>query len=118
MNRYFRQSWIGLAAGLASSPALIATQDNTLVAIALAAIIFGSSSLALGVVINMIVSAFLGMSYGLLFRHEVPDAGSAIAWGLVYGLLWWFIGPMTLQPISAGALAGLPKPPPRFFRLW
>src|SRR5262245_45683233 len=39
MNRYFRQRWIGLAAGLASSLALIATQDNTLVAIALAAII-------------------------------------------------------------------------------
>jgi hypothetical protein len=64
--------------------------------------IFGSSSLALGVVINMMVSAFLGMSYGLLFRHEAPDAGSAIAWGLVYGLLWWFIGPMTLLPILLG----------------
>jgi hypothetical protein len=64
--------------------------------------IFGGSSLALGVVINMIVSAFIGMSYGLLFRHEAPDAGSAIAWGLVYGLLWWFIGPMTLLPILLG----------------
>ena len=61
--------------------------------------IFGSSSLAFGVVVNMIVSAFIGMSYGLLFRHEAPDAGSAVAWGLVYGLLWWFIGPMTLLPI-------------------
>ncbi len=39
MNRYFRQGWIGLAAGLASSPALIATQDSALMAIALAAII-------------------------------------------------------------------------------
>jgi hypothetical protein len=64
--------------------------------------IFGSSSLAFGVVINMIVSAFIGMSYGLLFRHEAPDAGSAVAWGLVYGLLWWFIGPMTLLPILLG----------------
>ena len=64
--------------------------------------IFGSSSLVLGVVINMIVSAFLGMSYGLLFHHEAPDAGSAIAWGFVYGMLWWFIGPMTLLPILLG----------------
>jgi len=64
--------------------------------------IFGSSSLTFGVVINMIVSAFIGMSYGLLFRHEAPDAGSAIAWGFVYGLLWWFIGPMTLLPILLG----------------
>jgi len=64
--------------------------------------IVGSSSLAFGVVINMIVSAFIGMSYGLLFRHEAPDTGSAVAWGLVYGLLWWFIGPMTLLPILLG----------------
>jgi hypothetical protein len=27
---------------------------------------------------------------------------SAVAWGLVYGLLWWFIGPMTLLPILLG----------------
>jgi hypothetical protein len=26
------------------------------------------------------VSAFIGMSYGLLFRHEAPDAGSAVVW--------------------------------------
>ena len=64
--------------------------------------IFGSSSLAFGVVITTIVSAFIGMSYGLLFRNEAPDAGSAVAWGLVYGLLWWFIGPMTLLPILLG----------------
>src|SRR6266446_1337474 len=61
--------------------------------------VFGGSSLAFGVIVSMIVSAFIGMTYGLLFRHEAPDAASAVAWGLVYGLLWWFIGPMTLQPI-------------------
>ena len=63
------------------------------------ATVFGGSSLAFGVIANMIVSAFIGMTYGLLFRHEAPDAASAVAWGLVYGLLWWFIGPMTLLPI-------------------
>jgi hypothetical protein len=60
---------------------------------------FGGSSLVMGAVIIMGVSIFSGMCYGLLFRHEAPDAGSAVAWGLVYGLLWWFIGPMTLLPI-------------------
>jgi hypothetical protein len=59
----------------------------------------GGTSIVFGVVVNMIVSTLIGMTYGLLFRHEAPDAASAIAWGLVYGLLWWFIGPMTLQPI-------------------
>jgi hypothetical protein len=64
--------------------------------------LFGSSSLGLSVLVTMLVSVFIGISYGLLFRHEAPDAGSAVAWGLVYGLLWWFIGPMTLLPILLG----------------
>jgi hypothetical protein len=63
---------------------------------------FGGSSLVSGVVVIMSVSIFSGMGYGLLFRQEAPDAGSAVAWGLVYGLLWWFIGPMTLLPILLG----------------
>jgi hypothetical protein len=35
--------------------------------------VFGGSSLAFGAIVNMIVSAFIGISYGLLFRHEAPD---------------------------------------------
>jgi hypothetical protein len=62
----------------------------------------GGSSLALGFVIHMFISAMIGMSYGLLFRHEAPDFGSGVAWGLVYGLIWWFIGPLTLMPILLG----------------
>jgi hypothetical protein len=42
------------------------------------------------------------MSYGLLFRHESPNFGSAIGWGLLYGLIWWFVGPLTLMPILLG----------------
>jgi uncharacterized membrane protein YagU involved in acid resistance len=64
--------------------------------------VLGGSSLVLGVITSMMISTLIGMSYGLLFRHEAPDAGSAVAWGLVYGLLWWFIGPMTLLPILLG----------------
>ncbi len=42
------------------------------------------------------------MTFGLLFRYEAPNFGSGIAWGLVYGLCWWFIGPLTLMPILLG----------------
>jgi len=64
--------------------------------------IVGGSSLILGFVVNMVISALIGMSYGLLFRYEAPDFGSGVAWGLVYGLIWWFIGPLTLLPILLG----------------
>jgi uncharacterized membrane protein YagU involved in acid resistance len=64
--------------------------------------IVGGSSLILGFTVNMVISALIGMSYGLLFRYEAPDFGSGVAWGLVYGLIWWFIGPLTLMPILLG----------------
>jgi len=51
---------------------------------------------------SLAVSALLGASYGLLFHDEAPDLGSAIAWGLVYGLVRWYLDPLTLAPILAG----------------
>ena len=66
--------------------------------------VVGGSSLALGFAVNMAMSAVIGMTYGLLFRYESPDFGSGVAWGLVYGLIWWFIGPMTLMPIMLGGM--------------
>jgi hypothetical protein len=42
------------------------------------------------------------MSYGVLFQHEAPDFGSGVAWGVLYGVIWWFIGPLTLMPLLLG----------------
>jgi hypothetical protein len=42
----------------------------------------------------------MGISYGILFRREAPNLASGIAWGLVYGLIGWFVGPLTLFPIA------------------
>ena len=28
--------------------------------------------------------------------------GSSLAWGMLYGLAWWFLGPLTLMPILLG----------------
>ena len=62
----------------------------------------GGVSPLLGFVVHMIISALIGMSFGLLFQYEAPNLGSGVAWGLVYGLAWWFIGPLTLLPILLG----------------
>ncbi len=65
-----------------------------------AALMRGSFPLA-GLVILLVMSVLIGMGYGLLFAHESPDAGSGMAWGMLYGLTWWF-GPLTLMPILLG----------------
>ena len=59
----------------------------------------GGSSPALGFVVNMVVSVVIGGTYGLLFQREAPDFASGICWGLLYGLLWWFAGPLTFVPL-------------------
>ncbi len=66
-----------------------------------AAIVGGSSPL-LGFMVHLAISALIGMSFGLLFQHEAPNVGSGIVWGLLYGLIWWFLGALTLFPILLG----------------
>lgn len=63
----------------------------------------GGTSPVLGFLVHMVISALIGMSYGVLFQYESPNLGSGIAWGMVYGLVWWFLGPLTLMPILLGS---------------
>src|SRR6266498_824452 len=86
-----------LAGGLLFSLVMVAT--GTLPRVAA---IVGGSSPVLGFVVHLVISALIGMSYGVLFRHEAPNAGAGVAWGLLYGLVWWFLGPLTLFPSLLG----------------
>ncbi|GLV56007.1 hypothetical protein KDH_28510 [Dictyobacter sp. S3.2.2.5] len=67
----------------------------------MASLLRGSSPLA-SFAAYLIIGVLIGMSYGLFFHHESPDAGSSMAWGMLYGLAWWFLGPLTLMPILFG----------------
>ena len=84
MNRYFRQRWTGLAAGLASSPPLIATQDSTLVAIALAAII--------------------GMVFESVFRHTRYAYLDSLMTGAAFGIPLWASVSIIIFPIIGGQM--------------
>ena len=84
----------GLIGGLVSMPVMFATSVLPKVA--------GIDSTLVGfraVVIHLSVSAAIGMTYGLLFRDEASAPGDAITWGCLFGLIWWYLGPMTLLPL-------------------
>jgi hypothetical protein len=84
----------GLVGGLASSPIMLATGVlPTIAGLDTRLSTFG------GLLIHLLVSAFIGMSYGLLFRNEASSVGLGIAWGWVFGMIWWYVGPMTLLPL-------------------
>jgi uncharacterized membrane protein YagU involved in acid resistance len=61
-----------------------------------------SSSPVLGFVIHLCLSVPIGVSYAILFQRESPTVGAGILWGMLYGLVWWFFGPLTLFPLLLG----------------
>ncbi len=88
----------GIAGGLLYALVLLATGSWGQIA----AVVGGISPL-LGFVVHLLISVLVGASYGILFQREAPNLVSGIAWGLCYGLIGWFIGPLTLLPASQGA---------------
>lgn len=87
-----------VAGGLAFTVVMVQTD-----ALPVVASLIGRSSPTAGFLLHMVISAIIGATYGILFRREAYTYGAGMAWGLVYGLVWWFLGPLTLMPILLGA---------------
>jgi hypothetical protein len=62
----------------------------------------GSSSPWTGLLVHLVISFLIGASYGVLFRRQSHDLGSALGWGVSYGFFWWVLGPLTLMEILFG----------------
>jgi len=84
----------GCVGGIIASPVLLATGALPKIA-GLDTTFIGFR----GLLLHLLVSAAIGMAYGLLFRNEASSLGLGIAWGWVFGLIWWFAGPMTILPL-------------------
>jgi hypothetical protein len=84
----------GLVGGIVSSPVLLVT--GILPRIAGLDTSFGG---ARGLLIHLAISMLIGASYGLLFRNEASSLGLGVAWGWLFGLIWWYLGPLTFLPL-------------------
>jgi len=87
-------AFAGLIGGLVASPILFATG----VLSSVAGLDTHLSGLH-GFFVHLFVSVVIGMTYGLLFRNEASTLGLGVMWGWLFGLIWWYIGPMTLLPL-------------------
>jgi len=85
----------GLVGGIVASPVLLATGTLSTVA-GLGAKFLEFQAL----VIHLTVSAVIGATYGLLFRNEGSSLSVGVPWGCLFGLIWWYLGPMTLLPLA------------------
>ena len=84
----------GLAGGIVSSPIMLKTGVLTKVAG-----VDTSFTNSHGLLVHLLVSALIGMTFGLLFRNESSNLGAGVAWGWLFGLIWWYLGPMTILPL-------------------
>jgi len=57
-----------------------------------------------GLVVHLILAPLIGMGFSLLVRYTPGGHAAAISTGILYGLLVWVIGPLTLGPIWQGEL--------------
>src|SRR5215472_2808362 len=63
---------------------------------------YGELSSRMGtVVLHFAVALVIGATFGILFQKDVRGYGSSMAWGLAYGIFWWFLGPLTLSHVAA-----------------
>ena len=66
----------------------------------------GMPSAAGGFVVDMAISAAIGVSFAVLFGRRLSGIRSAVQFGLLYGAVWFLLGPLTFMPVMMGA--GLP----------
>lgn len=71
--------------------------------LAMIASMMGGSSSLLGLTIHLMISLGIGASFGILFFRLADGAIPSALWGLVYGFIWWFLGPLTMMPLMMGA---------------
>jgi hypothetical protein len=84
----------GFSGGLAALPLMI----HTGVIARLAGLDTGLT-LMIGSCLHLAVSTLIGASYGVLFRGETSNVAFGSLWGLLFGLIWWYAGPLTLLPL-------------------
>ena len=87
----------GLIGGVISGAALI-----QIGALPTAASLVRADSAGADFGVHVVIATILGAGFGVLIRHQHSGAGEALFWGLTYGALWWFLGPLTLMPLLTG----------------
>ncbi|MGE4112986.1 MAG: hypothetical protein AB7G36_02315 [Candidatus Nanopelagicales bacterium] len=66
------------------------------------AALVGSDSIAVGWLVHLAISAFIGGLFGLLLTGRSLGIGAWTGLGLVYGVVWWVLGPLLLMPAKLG----------------
>ena len=100
-NQPARFATAGVIGGLAGGLAFGAMMGLMGMFPAIAGLV-GSGSAMVGFLVHIAISLFIGLTFGLIFGSRSQIYGSAIGWGLLYGVVWWVLGPLVLMPLRLG----------------
>ena len=67
----------------------------------------GHPSVVTGFSVHLINSAIIGAGFAVVFSRFVNSTGSGLLNGLLYGGVWWLLGPLTLMPLFMGMGLGV-----------
>lgn len=62
----------------------------------------GQESATIGFVVHMIISAFIGATFGAIATRLPAGWGPVVMAGAVYGIVWWVLGALILMPLMLG----------------
>lgn len=62
----------------------------------------GSTSDGVGWVVHLVIAAVIGAIYGILVGPRGATIGAGWWLGLVYGAIWWVLGPLLIMPSLMG----------------
>lgn len=55
-----------------------------------------------GFLLHLIFSVVIGILFSIFLGHAARNAKRGIVLGLIYGLVWWFLGPLLIMPLWLG----------------
>jgi uncharacterized membrane protein YagU involved in acid resistance len=101
-NRSLTTSLIaGALAGLAGG-AVFGMMMALMGMLPMVAMLVGSESAAVGFIVHMAISAFIGAVYGVPAGRLPQSTGVAIGAGAANGIIWWVLGALIMMPLMLG----------------
>ncbi|MCE0488086.1 hypothetical protein [Ornithinimicrobium sediminis] len=66
------------------------------------AMLVGSEAVAVGWVVHLAISAFIGAAFVVLLGARVSSLGTGLGLGVAWGLVWWVLGALVAMPARLG----------------
>ena len=67
----------------------------------------GQPNAIVGFIVHLGISATIGASFAILFGNWISTLKGGSLKGLLYGAIWWLLGPLTLMPVFMGMGLGV-----------